>query len=174
MRNKVKWFITKCSFVIRETYKADSRVMFVLIIFMFVSGLGPLFSTVGMTKLVKLFEQKVYNIGIYNYKETLLWGAVVIFSVALNLFVTNVKYSLSEFASYKLSHNIENLIAKKFQDIPQVTMDCPNFLDLYKNTLEQSAYAPLGILENLFNIIASYSIDYWFKWLFFNFITVKC
>lgn len=152
MTKKISLFLKKCIFVIKEVYKADSRIMLILVLFMIISGISPLLTTFATTELIKLFEQ---NIDTSTHNKILLWGSIIIFSVAANIFITNVKYSVSEFAGYKLSHNIENIVAEKFQEIPQEIIDCPDFLDLYKNAAEQSSYAPLGILENLFNIISS-------------------
>lgn len=155
MLNRLDLFYKKYIFIIKEVYKSDSKVMFLSMISTIISGLSPVLTDFSISELLKVFEQNVKGNVPYNYTLIIFWGLIIIFSIATNLLVNNIKYSISELAGSKLSHNIENLVAKKFQNIPQEIIDTPEFLDLYKNTSEQSSYAPLEILDNLFNIIAS-------------------
>ncbi len=155
MLNKLKLFYKKCFFIIKEVYKSDPKVMFVSMISIIISGLSPVFTDFSISELLKVFEQNIDGQLKYNYTLIVLWIFAIVFSVTTNLITNNIKYSISELAGSKLSQNIEDLIAEKFQDIPQKIIDKPEFLDLYRNTSEQSSYAPLEILDNLFNIISS-------------------
>ena len=55
----------------------------------------------------------------------------------------------------KLSHNIENLIAEKFQTIKQERIDDPEFLNLHSNTLTKCGSEPLNLMEGLFGMVAN-------------------
>ncbi len=155
MLNRLNLFYKKYFFIIKEVYKSDPKVMFMSIISTIISGLSPVLTDFSIAELLKIFEQSIKENVPYNYTLIILWSLIIIFNISINLIVNNIKYSISELAGSKLSHNIENLVAEKFQSIPQEIIDRPEFLDLYKNTSEQSSYAPLEILDNLFNIIAS-------------------
>lgn len=155
MLKKSKIFFKKYLFIIKEVYKSDPRIMFISMISIMISGVSPVLTDFSISKLIKIFEQNTNNQIKCNYTLIVFWVIVIILSVSINLFANNIKYSVSDLAGYKLTHNIENLIAEKFQEIPQKIIDKPDFLDLYKNTSEQASYAPIEILNNLFNIISS-------------------
>jgi len=122
---------------------------------MIISGLSPVATAYATSELIKSFEQSLVNSIPFDNAKIIFWISIIVFSVAINLFTTNIKNSVSEFAGYKLSHNVEDMISSKFQNISQKDMDTPAFLDLYKNTVEQANYAPLGILDSLFNTIST-------------------
>ena len=58
-------------------------------------------------------------------------------------------------AGLKLSHNIENLVAEKYQTIKQERIDDPAFLDLQSNTLNKCGTEPLNLMDGLFSMVAS-------------------
>lgn len=155
MLNKLKMLFKKYLFIIKEVHRSDPKIMFISTVSIIISGLSPVLTDFSISKLIKIFEQTLNSQLKRNYILIVFWVFVIILSVAADLFTNNIKYFVSDLAGYKLTHNIENLIAEKFQAIPQKTIDKPDFLDLYKNTLEQSSYAPIEILNNLFNIISS-------------------
>ena len=141
--------------IIIEIFKSDIIVVFISAGFVVISGLCPVLTDFSISKLLDIFEQNINcNIG-YDYMSIAFLIVIIAIGSTLTLFINNIKYWISELASCRLSHNIENLIAEKFQVIPQKTIDDPNFLDLYENTLEKSSYAPVEIFDNLFNIVSS-------------------
>lgn len=118
-----------------------------------ISGLSPVIIAYATSKVINLLEQDTYQI---NFKPKLVFLIVMIITmVIINIFVNNIKYIIFETSSYRLSHNIENIIADKFQKVPLYEMDNPNFLDLYKNATKQAGHAPMNIFYSLFGIIAS-------------------
>jgi hypothetical protein len=79
----------------------------------------------------------------------------MLFSIMLNFFAENIKNIVCQTTGYKLSHNIETLIADKFQTVNQAIMDTSIFLDFYENTLNKAGFEPLNIMESLFSVIST-------------------
>lgn len=153
MLKKSKKFICKLIFITKEIYKSGPGAMILSIFSVVISGLSPVIIAYATSKVINLLEQDTYQI---NFKPKLIFLIVMIISmVIINIFVNNIKYIIFETSSYRLSHNIENIIADKFQKVPLYEMDNPDFLDLYKNATKQAGHAPMNIFYSLFGIIAS-------------------
>ena len=153
MFEKVIKFIHKIVFVIKEIYKVGPVILFLTMGSMIISGLSPVVTAYATSKLINLFENGLYTVNLDL--NTIFLVVVIILSIAVNLFTNNIKYAISETSGYRLAHNIENVIADKFQNISQKEMDNPAFLDLYKIATKQVGYAPMNILYGLFGIISS-------------------
>ena len=183
MFEKLKNFIYKLAFIVKEIHKTGPYILFLIISSVIISGLSPVVTAHATSKLISLFEHGFQSINIDLNVIFLI--IVIVLSVVINLFTDNIKYTVSETAGYKLAHNIENIIANKFQNISQQEMDNPAFLDLYKNATKQSGYAPINILYSLFGAISSLfgligyiiilsQLSVWFIPMLFVFIVPIC
>lgn len=153
MLKKSKQFIRKLAFITREIYKSGPGSMLLSILSVIISGLSPVIITYATANVINLLEQDVYPINLKSKLVSLI--TLIILMVLVNIFINNIKYTIFETSSYRFSHNIENIIADKFQKIPLYEMDKPDFLDLYKNTTKQAGNAPMNIFYSLFGIISA-------------------
>ena len=153
MLKKLKTFIHKIIFIIKEIYKTGPKMVFSAIICMIIAGVSPVLTSYMTSELLHLFEINLHNAK-FNLNIKILIVAIV-FTITINLFVNGIKFTFSEIVGCRLSHNIENLIANKFQDIPQSKLDSPIFLDLYKNASTRASYAPVNLLHNLFGVLST-------------------
>ena len=153
MLKKSKQFICKLAFITREIYKSGPGSMLLSILSVIISGLSPVVTTYATANVINLLEQDVYPVHLKSKLVSLI--TLTILMVLVNIFINNIKYTIFETSSYRLSHNIENIIADKFQKIPLYEMDKPDFLDLYKNATKQAGNAPMNIFYSLFGIVSA-------------------
>ena len=153
MLKNSKQYIYKLVFITKEIYKSGPWSMFLSIFSVIISGLSPVVIASATSKVINLLEQDIYQINLNPQFIFLI--ITIILTVVINIFINNIKYTIFETSSYRLSHNIENIIADKFQKVPLYEMDNPDFLDLYKNAIKQAGYAPTNIFYSLFGIISA-------------------
>lgn len=153
MLKKSKQFTCKLAFITREIYKSGPGSMLLSILSVIISGLSPVVTTYATANVINLLEQDVYPVNLKSKLVSLI--TLIILMVLVNIFINNIKYTIFETSSYRLSHNIENIIADKFQKIPLYEMDNPDFLDLYKNATRQAGNAPMNIFYSLFGIVSA-------------------
>ena len=153
MLKSLRRFIYKFIFIIKEIHKIGLKTLFLTIASVLISGLSPVVAVYATAGLISLFEQN--SITSVLDLNVIYFVLMLALSIIANLSMNNVKYMVSEIAGCKLSYNIENIIADKFQFISQKEMDDPNFLDLYKNATNQAGYAPINIIYSLFGMASS-------------------
>lgn len=147
----MKKFSRKIFFVFLETYKSGLSTLIISLLSMIFSGLVPLLTTWIISQIVKILAGNNFT-----HDKSIFLMLLLLLIAALNFYIANVKSTICNITGLKLTHNIENLVAEKFQKISQNKIDNPLFLDLYENTLEKSTYEPLNIFEALFNIFSSF------------------
>ena len=147
----MKKFSRKIFFVFLEIYKSGLSTLIISFLSMIFSGLAPLLTTWIISQIVKILDGNNFT-----YDKSIFLMILLLSIAALNFYIANVKSTICNITGLKLTHNIENLVAEKFQKISQNKIDNPLFLDLYENTLEKSTYEPLNIFEALFNIFSSF------------------
>ncbi|ANU44438.1 ABC transporter ATP-binding protein [Enterocloster clostridioformis] len=151
----IKDYILKLSFVFKEIFKAGPGVFFLSIGSMVITGVSPVVITYLTAMLI---DELGSNIGsdsssIYLKLLGILFGMLGL--IVISFATEGVKTVICSVAGLKLSHNIENLIAEKFQTIKQERIDNPEFLDLHSNTLTKCGSEPLNLMEGLFGMVAS-------------------
>ena len=142
--------IYKVYFVFSEIYKSGTSTLVITIITMIFSGLSPLLTSWGISRIVEYLDSNAAS-----YYHCMFIMVFILGNAILSFCISNVKSTICSVTGLKLTHNIENLAAKKFQKIEQSKIDDPNFLDLYENTLERATYEPLNIFETLFNVFSA-------------------
>jgi ATP-binding cassette subfamily B protein len=147
--------IKKLKFVFKEIFNAGPGVFFLSISSMVITGTSPVVTTYLTSKLI---EELRCNIGSTSYDIYLrllfmLFGMFSIFMISFA--IEGMKTVICSVVGLKLSHNIENLIAEKFQNIQQERIDNPEFLDLHSNTLNRCGSEPLNLMESLFGTVAN-------------------
>lgn len=151
----IKDYIYKLVFVFKEIFKAGPGVFFLSIGSMLITGISPVVTTYLTAKLIEGLGKGMGN----NPSAVYLRLLIILFSMLLLIvlaFATeSVKTVICAVAGLKLSHNIENLVADKFQSIKQERIDNPAFLDLHSNTLNKCGSEPLNLMEGLFGMVAS-------------------
>lgn len=145
--------LRKILFMIKEIYRLGLGFLLFTLSSIILSGISPAITIYAISRLIQLFEEKAH-LASFNSDITVL-VAVIVISVTINMFSENIRYSISSIAAYKLSHNIENIIAEKFQSVTQADLDTPAFLDVYKNATNQARNAPINIIYSLFSAVSS-------------------
>lgn len=151
----IKIYLSKITFIFKEIFKAEPFMLLSSLGAMFINGFSPVITAYTTSNIIEIFEQNIGNFtqDVYNYLFFLL--IIMLFSITFNFSAENIKNTVCQTTGYKLSHNIETLIADKFQTVNQTTMDTPIFLDSYENALNQASFEPLNIMESLFSVIST-------------------
>lgn len=151
----VKDYFSKLVFVFREIFKAGPSIFFLSVGSMVITGISPVFVTYLTAELIQKLGQNVGNDSSGIYLQAVSVFISMFFLVVLSHATGSVKTVVCAVAGLKLSHNIENLVADKFQNIKQERIDNPEFLDLHTNTLNRCGSEPLNLMESLFGTVAN-------------------
>lgn len=151
----VKDYIKKLGFVFKEIFKAGSSVFFLSIGSMVIAGISPVLITYLTAKLIEKLGQNIGNDSQTVYVKVIGAFVAMFLLVVISYATESVKTVICAVAGLKLSHNIENLVADKFQSIKQERIDNPEFLDLHSNTLNRCGSEPLNLMESLFGTVAN-------------------
>lgn len=151
----IKDYIFKLGFVFKEIFKAGSGVFFLSIGSMIITGISPVVSTYLTAKLIEELGQNIGNDSSVVYFRLLVILFSMLILIVMSFAIESVKTVICAVVGLKLSHNIENLVAEKFQSIKQERIDNPDFLDLHSNTLSKCGSEPLNLMEGLFGMIAN-------------------
>lgn len=151
----IKDYIFKLGFVFKEIFKAGSGVFFLSIGSMIITGISPVVSTYLTAKLIEELGQNIANDSSVVYLRLLVILFSMLILIVMSFAIESVKTVICAVVGLKLSHNIENLVAEKFQSIKQERIDNPDFLDLHSNTLSKCGSEPLNLMEGLFGMIAN-------------------
>lgn len=151
----IKDYIQKLGFVFKEILKAGPGVFFLSIGSMFITGVSPVITTYLTAKLIEVLGVNLEKEASSTYFELLfiLFGMLGV--IVVSFATEGVKTVICSVVGLKLSHNIENRIAEKFQSIKQERIDDPDFLNLHSNTLTKSGSEPLNLMEGLFGMVAN-------------------
>lgn len=151
----MKDYIKKLEFVFKEIFNAGPGVFFLSISSMVITGASPVVTTYLTSKLIEELRTNIGGVSYDIYLRLLfiLFGMFSIFMISFA--IEGMKTVICSIVGLKLSHNIENLIAEKFQNIQQERIDNPEFLDLHSNTLNRCGSEPLSLMENLFGMVAN-------------------
>lgn len=142
----IKDYMVKLGFVFKEIFRAGPSVFFLSVGSMIIAGVSPVLITYLTAELIERLGQ---NIG--TNSQFVVMFLLVVISYATE----SVKTVICAVAGLKLSHNIENIVADKFQNIKQERIDNPEFLDLHSNTLNRCGSEPLNLMESLFSTVAN-------------------
>ncbi|MDY6361079.1 ABC transporter ATP-binding protein [Roseburia sp. TF10-5] len=153
--NAIKDYIFKLGFVFKEIFKAGSGVFFLSIGSMLITGISPVVATYLTAELIENLGQNVGNESSVVYLRLLIILFSMLALVVISFATESVKTVICSVAGLKLSHNIENLVAEKYQTIKQERIDDPAFLDLQSNTLNKCGTEPLNLMDGLFSMVAS-------------------
>ena len=120
-----------------------------------IAGISPVLITYLTSELIERLGKNIENNSQDMYVK--IFGAFVamFFIVIISYATKSVKSVICAVAGLKLSHNIENIVADKFQNIKQERIDNPEFLDLHSNTLNRCGLEPLNLMESLFSTVAN-------------------
>lgn len=153
--NAIKDYIFKLGFVFKEIFKAGSGVFFLSIGSMLITGISPVVATYLTAELIDNLGQNVGNESSVVYLRLLIILFSMLALVVISFATESVKTVICSVAGLKLSHNIENLVAEKYQTIKQERIDDPAFLDLQSNNLNKCGTEPLNLMDGLFSMVAS-------------------
>ena len=151
----VKDYFVKLIFVFKEIFKAGPSIFFLSIGSMVITGISPVLITYLTSELIKRLGQNIGNGATAVYMQVLVVFVAMFSLVVVSYATGSVKTVICAVAGLKLSHNIENLVADKFQTIKQERIDNPEFLDLHSNTLNRCGSEPLNLMESLFGTVAN-------------------
>ena len=151
----VKDYIKKLGFVFKEIFKAGPSVFFLSIGSMVIAGISPVLITYLTAELIEKLGQNIGNDSQIVYVKVIGAFIAMFLLVVISYATESVKTVICAVAGLKLSHNIENLVADKFQSIKQERIDNPEFLDLHSNTLNRCGSEPLNLMESLFGTVAN-------------------
>lgn len=152
----IKDYILKLGFIFKEIFKAGSGVFFLSIGSMVISGISPVVTIYLTAKLLDELGQNLGNGSTAVYLRILVILFSMLAFIVISFATESVKTIICSITGLKLSHNIENLVADKFQSIKQERIDNPEFLDLHSNTLTKCGSEPLNLMEGLFGMVASF------------------
>lgn len=151
----VKDYMMKLGFVFKEIFKAGPSVFFLSVGSMAIAGISPVLITYLTAELIDRLGQSIGG-GSQDIYIKVIGAFIAMFLLVVVSYATeSVKTVICAVAGLKLSHNIENLVADKFQFIKQERIDNPEFLDLHSNTLNRCGSEPLNLMESLFSTIAN-------------------
>lgn len=153
--NSLKDYIFKLGFIFKEIFKAGSGVFFLSIGSMLITGISPVVTIYLTSKLIEELGQNIGSGSSIMYFRLLIILFSMLALIVISFATESVKTIICSIAGLKLSHNIENLVADKFQSIKQERIDDPAFLDLHSNTLTKCGSEPLNLMEGLFGMVAS-------------------
>lgn len=150
-----KDYIMKLGFVFKQIFKAGPSVFFLSVGSMVIAGISPVLITYLTAELIEKLGQNIGNGSQAVYVKVVGAFALMFLLVVISYATESVKTVICAVAGLKLSHNIENLVADKFQNIKQERIDDPEFLDLHTNTLNRCGSEPLNLMESLFGTVAN-------------------
>lgn len=122
---------------------------------MIIAGVSPVLITYLTAELIKRLGQNIGTNSQEAYVRVVGAFVVMFLLVVISYATESVKTVICAVAGLKLSHNIENIVADKFQNIKQERIDNPEFLDLHSNTLNRCGSEPLNLMESLFSTVAN-------------------
>lgn len=151
----IKDYMMKLGFVFKEIFKAGPSVFFLSVSSMIIAGISPVLITYLTSELIEKLGKNIENNSQDMYMK-IVGAFVAMFLIVIISYATeSVKTVICAVAGLKLSHNIENIVADKFQCIKQERIDNPEFLDLHSNTLNRCGSEPLNLMESLFSTVAN-------------------
>ena len=142
-------------FVFKEIFRAGPSVFFLSVGSMIIAGVSPVLITYLTAELIKRLGQNIGTNSQEAYVKVVGAFVVMFLLVVISYATESVKTVICAVAGLKLSHNIENIVADKFQNIKQERIDNPEFLDLHSNTLNRCGSEPLNLMESLFSTVAN-------------------
>ena len=151
----IKDYMVKLGFVFKEIFRAGPSVFFLSVGSMIIAGVSPVLITYLTAELIKRLGQNIGTNSQEAYVRVVGAFVVMFLLVVISYATESVKTVLCAVAGLKLSHNIENIVADKFQNIKQERIDNPEFLDLHSNTLNRCGSEPLNLMESLFSTVAN-------------------
>lgn len=151
----IKDYMVKLGFVFKEIFRAGPSVFFLSVGSMIIAGVSPVLITYLTAELIKRLGQNIGTNSQEAYVKVVGAFVVMFLLVVISYATESVKTVICAVAGLKLSHNIENIVADKFQNIKQERIDNPEFLDLYSNTLNRCGSEPLNLMESLFSTVAN-------------------
>ena len=123
----VKDYIMKLGFVFKEIFKAGPSVFFLSVSSMMIAGISPVLITYLTSELIERLGKNIENNSQDMYVK-ILGAFIAMFLIVIISYATeSVKTVICAVAGLKLSHNIENIVADKFQNIKQERIDNPEF-----------------------------------------------
>ena len=151
----IKDYMVKLGFVFKEIFRAGPSVFFLSVGSMIIAGVSPVLITYLTAELIKRLGQNIGTNSQEAYVKVVGAFVVMFLLVVISYATESVKRVICAVAGLKLSHNIENIVADKFQNIKQERIDNPEFLDLHSNTLNRCGSEPLNLMESLFSTVAN-------------------
>ena len=151
----IKDYMVKLGFVFKEIFRAGPSVFFLSVGSMIIAGVSPVLITYLTAELIKRLGQNIGTNSQEAYVRVVGAFVVMFLLVVISYATESVKTVICAVAGLKLSHNIENIVADKFQNIKQERIDNPEFLDLHSNTLNRCGSEPLNLMESLFSTVAN-------------------
>ncbi len=151
----IKDYMMKLGFVFKEIFKAGPSVFFLSVSSMMIAGISPVLITYLTSELIERLGKNIENNSQDMYMKIVGAFVAMFFVVIISYATESVKTVICAVAGLKLSHNIENIVADKFQCIKQERIDNPEFLDLHSNTLNRCGSEPLNLMESLFSTVAN-------------------
>lgn len=151
----IKDYVIKLKFVFNEIFKAGPSIFFLSISSMVIAGISPVVVTYLTAELINKLGE---NVGENSKSVYITVGGMFVAILLLGVVtyaIESMKTVICVVVGLKLSNNIENIIADKFQNVKQDRMDDPSFLDLHSNTLNRCGSEPLNLMESLFTTIAN-------------------
>lgn len=151
----IKDYMVKLGFVFKEIFRAGPSVFFLSVGSMIIAGVSPVLITYLTAELIKRLGQNIGTNSQEAYVKVVGAFVVMFLLVVISYATESVKTVICAVAGLKLSHNIENIVADKFQNIKKERIDNPEFLDLHSNTLNRCGSEPLNLMESLFSTVAN-------------------
>ena len=151
----IKDYMVKLGFVFKEIFRAGPSVFFLSVGSMIIAGVSPVLITYLTAELIERLGQNIGTNSQEAYVRVVGAFVVMFLLVVISYATESVKTVICAVAGLKLSHNIENIVADKFQNIKQERIDNPEFLDLHSNTLNRCGSEPLNLMESLFSTVAN-------------------
>lgn len=151
----IRDYLSKLVFVFREIFKAGPSIFFLSVGSMVIAGISPVFITYLTAELIERLGQNAEGAPSVVFVQVMGIFISMLILVVVSYATGSVKNVICAVAGLKLSHNIENLVADKFQTIKRERIDNPEFLDLHSNTLNRCGSEPLNLMESLFGTVAN-------------------
>lgn len=151
----IKDYMVKLGFVFKEIFRAGPSVFFLSVGSMIIAGVSPVLIIYLTAELIERLGQNIGTNSQEAYVRVVGAFVVMFLLVVISYATESVKTVICAVAGLKLSHNIENIVADKFQNIKQERIDNPEFLDLHSNTLNRCGSEPLNLMESLFSTVAN-------------------
>lgn len=154
MKDKLKIYIKKLTFIFKQLFKSNPLFLFFVILVVLINGLSPVFTTFIISKIISVLEMYGFQSLSSQYNHLLFLIVLMLVGIVLSLFTSSIKMIISELTSHRITQNIQNMVSERFQTIPQKTIDTPDFQNLYKITTENVLSAPMSVAETLFNLVS--------------------